>query len=132
MNTDVRYQHCYVDIGHQYSNYMNMNKKTILFIGLMVCFLGVLAYVETLERAKQEQAELEQAELKQTEISEAEKEVSWDRITPQHFLIEDIFGVIPDQSYHRSLLLLSVNATLLVHIFFVLFLNFHYKSNLLT
>ena len=45
-----------------------MNKKTILFLGLMVCFLGILAYVETLE--KQKQAQLEQTELKQTEISE--------------------------------------------------------------
>ena len=90
-----------------------MTKKTILFIGLMVCFLGVLAYVETLEREKQEQAELlEQTELKQTEISEhsaeatgnksrnnteeteifqAEKDDKWANITPEYFLTEDIF-----------------------------------------
>ena len=71
-----------------------MTKKTILFIGLIICFLGVLAYVETLERERQEQAELleqteleqtelEQTELKQTEISEFSSQGEQKQITEE-------------------------------------------------
>lgn len=59
-----------------------MTKKTILFIGLMVCFLGVLAYVETLEKQKQE--ELGQADIKQTEISESSLQEETGETTWEH------------------------------------------------
>lgn len=79
-----------------------MTKKTILFIGLIICFLVVLvvlAYVGIIEKQKINKKNIAEFALNDNEalkISSAnklptEKEINWDTITPEYFLSEDIF-----------------------------------------